>query len=157
MKGKGGSRMREEKVDAWKLHGEGQYLCILTNGTVKEGNRLVMGKGIALEAKEKFFNLPNELGKLVKNQGNRVYNMFDYRIISFPVKHAWWCEADIKLIEKSAKELKVLLSLFKKKGEAYKVVLPRPGCGLGRLSWEEVKKVILPILGECENLTVVTN
>lgn len=65
-------------------------------------------------------------------------------LISFPVKHKWFEAADLSLIERSAKQLMLLISCT----EFEKVLLPRPGCGNGRLQWADVKKVLEPILDE---------
>ena len=61
-------------------------------------------------------------------------------ILSFPVKHNWFNNADISLIKRSAKELLDWSEPFRS------IVLPRPGCGNGGLKWEDVKPVLEPIL-----------
>lgn len=52
--------------------------------------------------------------------------------------------ADLKIIEKSAKEL-VFLANDKKYSE---IVLPRPGCGAGELEWSSVKPILESILDD---------
>ena len=48
-------------------------------------------------------------------------------------------DADLKLIRKSAKKLKQLADMNPK----YKfVIVPRPGCGNGRLQWEQVRHIM---------------
>ena len=64
-------------------------------------------------------------------------------MITFPVKHNWWEAADLGLIERSASELLKIIEVKKIKEAVY---LPRPGCGNGRLNWEDVKKILSPIL-----------
>jgi hypothetical protein len=59
-------------------------------------------------------------------------------LITFPVKHQWFETADPRLIEKSALDLDVHVERLKLK----KVVMPRPGCGNGRLDWKDVKPII---------------
>jgi hypothetical protein len=51
--------------------------------------------------------------------------------------------ADSGLIERSARELLKIIELKRIKEAVY---LPRPGCGNGRLKWEDVKKILSPIL-----------
>jgi hypothetical protein len=47
------------------------------------------------------------------------------------------------LIERSAREL---LKIIEVKTIKEAVYLPRPGCGNGRLKWEDVKKILSPVL-----------
>jgi O-acetyl-ADP-ribose deacetylase (regulator of RNase III) len=50
----------------------------------------------------------------------------------------------LELIENSAKELKTMVQRFGLKN----VVVPRMGCGNGGLRWEDVKKIVGPILDD---------
>lgn len=151
------SLMERTRVDAWELYDRGYRICILTNGNVKKDSVLVMGGGIAAEASAKFPNLSKELGVLIKETGNRVYNLFTYNLISFPTKQNWWEKSDMALIEKSARELQSLLKVMEKGSNPPKVALPRPGCGLGGLKWKDVCQKLIPILGDCKNLEIVSN
>ena len=54
----------------------------------------------------------------------------------------WALKADIELIAQSAREI---VELAKLRGWQ-KVIIPRPGCGNGELTWAEVRAVIKPIL-----------
>ena len=118
-------------------------IVIPTNGFVKKNGEAVMGKGLAYQAKKIFPNLPLELGNLLKKRGNHIYEL-ESGLISFPVKHNWWEPADISLIEKSCQEL-VLLDFDK---DYTKVVLPRVGCGNGKLSWSVVKEILESYLSD---------
>ena len=53
-----------------------------------------------------------------------------YPIYTFPVKHHWREPADISLIVRSAMQLSELVDHYGDKT----VVIPRPGCGNGKLS-----------------------
>lgn len=126
-------------------------LCIPTNGVVTKDNRLVMGAGIAKEFKLNFENIDKYFGKLVLMNGNivnyipkNIYinNMY---IFSFPTKNHFKQDSDLKLIEKSAYELMKYITELK---DINTCVLPRPGCGCGKLEWEEVKKILSPILDD---------
>lgn len=125
-------------------------LCITTNATIKKNGAVVMGRGCALEARDKFPGMDLKLAKQIKENGNRVNFLQSYgneqiSIYSFPVKHNWWEDADLKLIEKSCFELKEV----KINNLPPKVLLPRPGCGNGKLDWEtQVKSLIESILDE---------
>lgn len=123
-------------------------IVITTNGTVKSNGELVMGRGLALQAKTKFPNLAYDLGQAVTLNGNHVQRIPKYlSLISFPVKHNWYEKADLKLIERSCFELKHIID------SDLIYVMPRPGCGNGKLSWNEVKDLvaILP-----DNVHIIT-
>jgi hypothetical protein len=140
--------MKEVKGNAWHIIDNYDALCITTNGYIKSNGECVMGRGIALEAKKRLRTLPRTLGLAIKYHGNNVHKLFPkYRntvIISFPVKHNWWEKADIKLIERSAHQLVKLTD----KQNFKRVLLPRPGCGNGKLKWDEVKLVLEPIFDD---------
>lgn len=132
-------------------------ICVTTNGVVKANGELVMGAGIALIFAKKWPSLPIELGNAVKKNGNivhvnrgwtispnRLETMPSYHIVSFPTKHHWKDKSNLELIRQSAEQLVDLTN----KQQWKKVVLPRPGCGLGQLDWETVKAVIEPILDD---------
>ena len=114
-------------------------IFITTNGTIKSDGSGVMGAGVALEAELRYPELPDILGKVVRDGGNiphRMLTTLDNEIWSFPVKHNWFEKADIFLIEESCKRVACLLE------KGYTCVLPRPGCGNGKLSWDLVKPLI---------------
>lgn len=113
-------------------------ICITTNGTVKKNGEAVLGRGCAKEAKDRFPTLPLELGNLLRTTGNQVYFLEDFALTVFPVKHNWFEEADINLIAKSCQEL---VSIADQRGWT-KVIVPRPGCGNGRLNWVDVQPIL---------------
>lgn len=128
---------------------QSRCVVITTNGTVKRGGACVMGRGIAKEAKDRYPGLDMSIGHTIITQGNHVHMIGD--LCTFPVKHMYWDRADLELIKRSAEELsKIALenpdTLF---------ILPRPGCGNGGRTWEEVCPIIEPILPD--NVHVITN
>ena len=138
--------MREAFGNLWDL-AKGKVLVLTTNGTIRKDGACVMGRGIAKEAKMKFPRLPYKLGSLIKASGNNVYDLgtfSGYRIISFPVKHNWWEQANIELIKRSARQLVKMADAF----GWQEVYLPRPGCGNGRLRWEDVRSVLASVLDD---------
>ena len=66
------------------------------------------------------------------------------KVVSFPVKHNWHETADIELIIRSCREAMCRTANYPEE----KFLLPRPGCGNGGLSWEDVKPMIEPILDD---------
>lgn len=141
--------MREAKVDLWECCAWG--ICITTNGYVKPNGQAVMGRGCALEAKQRIPGIDKMLGAVIRKFGNHVYPIGTFggtTVYSFPVKHNWWEKADIELIKRSCKELREYAY-----GDRV-IVLPRPGCGNGHLDWKEVQPVIAPLLPD--NVVVIS-
>ncbi|MBI2358625.1 MAG: ADP-ribose-binding protein [Deltaproteobacteria bacterium] len=132
--------MKEVFGDLWDFDG---IIGITTNGFVKRDRTCVMGRGCAKQAAARIPELPCKLGSRISAEGNHVFYFPEYRLITFPVKHVWWEPADLNLIQQSARELLETIEKFKIREAIY---LPRPGCGNGRLKWEDVKKILSPIL-----------
>lgn len=146
--------MREAVGDLWDFHDRGSWIVITTNGTIKPNGALVMGRGVARQARNRFLGIDILLGDVVRRRGNTPVAISQYRIITFPTKHNWWEPADIRLIKTSAKALAHLWNPNRLLGRIRKahesagwfsdIYLPRPGCGNGGLLWEDVKPVIEP-------------
>jgi len=135
--------MKESTGNLWDAKPE-FIKCITTNGIVKQNGELVMGRGVALQAMQRYPRLPYILGSYVKSSGNIVYYLKELNIISFPTKNNWKDKSDIQLIVKSCVQLNATLENINKYA-----VLPRPGCSNGGLDWErEVKPVISRILSD---------
>lgn len=146
--------MKEATGDIWKWIEDTSVdaICITTNGTIKKCGDGVMGAGIAKQAAERFPELPKILGDHIKTLGNHV-NVLQYianktdnecrcpgytYLVAFPVKHNWYENADLTLIATSCKELSDMAT----RAGWDNVVLPRPGCGNGNLSWDAVKLIL---------------
>lgn len=115
-------------------------ICITTNGTIKKDDKAVMGRGCALEIKKHYPDIDKHLGFVLKKYGNHTCRMY-YNIFTIPVKHNWFEKADIELIKRSLNELVDLVP-----PEFSEIIIPRPGCGNGGLSWNFVKEEIKDIL-----------
>lgn len=124
---------------------------ITTNGFVKNDGRAVMGRGCALEAAHRWPDLPKLLGRAILDHGNHVQLMPAssgiLNLYTFPVKHNWWETADLDLILRSAHEL---VACVQDGLEALNivVVIPRPGCGNGNLSWRDVQPILADVLDD---------
>ena len=129
--------MREVEGNLWDYPAD--WRVIPTNGFVKRNGAAVMGRGLALQATERFPGLAYVLGKELLEQGNHVHLLPEFSLVTFPVKHNWWEDASLELIERSVKELKLLFVT----GDMLSVSLPRVGCGNGRLSWDDVKPLLV--------------
>ena len=128
--------MREHKGNMWDVPADAYV--ITTNGYVRKDGAAVMGRGCALEAKNRWRGLEYQLGSKIISGGNHVYvfPMDVAFLITMPVKHNWWEKADLNLIERSVKELVAEV------GNVVTVVMPRPGCGNGQLHWEQVAPLL---------------
>lgn len=150
--------MIEARGNLWSVIAT--HRIITTNGTIKKSGECVMGRGNAYEASKMFPDLPLYLGKAIRDGGNVVRDLGRWpappnagpRLIAFPVKHNWWEPADPILIEVSVHRLLDLITLLDPHGIG-RWVMPRPGCGNGRLNWEDIKPLLKPLP---DNVTVVT-
>jgi hypothetical protein len=114
--------------------------CITTCGIVNKNGYLVMGAGIAKEAKRRFNELPYIFGERVDERGNHLHIVEKYGVASFPTKNDWKDPSDINLIAQSCREL----FHFTKKWDY--VLLPRVGCTNGGLLWKDVRPIIASYL-----------
>jgi hypothetical protein len=172
--------MREATADLWSFIGVAEHICITTNPIVNSKALAVMGRGCALEAATRWpyvremlaqhiglhGNTPHALGVVGGENGvvwrypstpleNTLQTQFfdgGSVLWSFPVKHHWQQPADLVLIMHSAKRLKAIIDLYHP--EAKLVVIPRPGCGNGRLEWPQVAEKLAPILDDDRFLVV---
>lgn len=122
--------MRQALGDLWTFPAD--HRCVTINGIVRPNGELVMGAGNALQAKQRFGGIARRLGELVKAHGLHVYHLDDIGIFAFPTKYDWKNDSDLKLIARSAVEIVYLADTLNLEN----IVLPRPGCGFGNLSWK---------------------
>jgi hypothetical protein len=132
--------MIEITGDIWHYWNQNEWVCVTTNGIVKNDGAAVMGAGVALQAAEQFPGLPRQLAWKLKTFGNHVYAFLPYRVFTFPTKHDWKDPSKVELILQSCAELRQM--------SAGKVYLPRPGCSNGGLDWNEVKPLMQAALPE---------
>lgn len=133
--------MLEAFGDIWDWHADGVWVAITTNSDIRRDGACVMGRGVALEAKTRYPQLPYQISAGLRHGGNHVQVFPEYRLITLPVKRHWYEQADIELIRQSATELAA--SSFE-----INVALVRPGCGNGGLKWDDVKPVIADVLSD---------
>lgn len=65
-------------------------ICVTTNAMTRYNGNAIMGKGVALEARNRFPFIERTLGKLLRTKGNHTHHIgfFDnYHVITFPTKH----------------------------------------------------------------------
>lgn len=125
-------------------------VCVTTNGIIKHDGTAVMGAGIAKTANIRF-NVAKKLADNLRN-GNNVYDLGEYtykdsrfHLVSFPTKNHWRDNSLPYLIKQSAKQL---LTLVNAHGFKHVYLVP-PGCGLGKLDWnEDVKPLLEPFFDD---------
>lgn len=147
--------MIEKRIDLWTAGEGADAVVITTNGTITSRGLGVMGRGCALEAAERYnarqatpgrrpVSLQRRLGRYLEAVGNHVGVLLPpppLTLVVFPVKHEWMQDADPELISRSVHELIALTDRLEWK----RVVLPRPGCGNGGLTWSQVEPLCYPL------------
>ncbi|MBI2353969.1 MAG: ADP-ribose-binding protein [Deltaproteobacteria bacterium] len=128
--------MHETTGDIWDYRDKA-IIAITTNGQVTKGGMAVMGRGVAAQSARLFPHIPATLGLLLAGKGNHCHCLGD-GIVSFPVEHSPYELPDLRLIEQSARELAALAD---ERGWSM-IVVPRPGCGGGGLSWMDVRPIL---------------
>lgn len=126
-------------------------ICCTINQVLTQDGRLVMGAGVAKILRDFDKQIEYDWGHKLKIQQNKglvsllVSNYYEmWHCIGFPTKYHWKNPSDLKLIEKSAKYLR----LFCDQMDLQKILLPKPGCSNGGLKWIDVKPVLEPVLDE---------
>lgn len=125
------------------------WLVITTNTQVKNNGEAVLGKGIALEANNRFRWLADDYGYfLTYTKGDKSDPFFDYerKLVLFPTKIHWRDDSSLDLIGKNCKILVNRIFELDLENNQTSVYLPALGCGNGNLDWNDVEKVISPIL-----------
>ncbi|RTL07642.1 hypothetical protein EKK58_00275 [Candidatus Dependentiae bacterium] len=140
--------MQIQQGNLWEYHGRGHWVCVTTNGIVNADGLLIMGRGVALEAVERFPGLRRTLGQKVRQHGNVPILCPQERVISFPTKHHWRDPSDLTLIRASTESLKLCWPIVRDIStmagvQPLPICLPKVGCGNGGLDWNTQ---VLPIL-----------
>ena len=155
--------MKEIVGNVWDMLDENSAVCILTNNTVIQNyNPMtmthyitnVMGGGIAREAADRNPGLKNLCGQAILD-GNYLLGKDDQtgaEMLRFPTKDQVQFGSDMKIIADSL----TMLEEYINKNPNKKIYLPRPGCGLGGLDWEDVKELCEHYLSKFDNIYIVS-
>ena len=136
--------MKEVTGDLWTIKADARV--IPTNGTVRRDGAAVMGRGVALQAKQRHSKIEFSLGILLKRLGNHVHYFYHQQdFLSFPVKHQWRETAKLDLIKRSCQEL---ITHINARHWWKRIALPRVGCGNGGLDWKDVKPILEEFLDD---------
>jgi len=131
--------MLETLGDIWEQADRGAVIVITTNGSLTRYGRAVLGRGVARQASVRFPDLAGKLGRLLAEQGSHVFDLGGC-VVSFPVEETAWSQPDLRIIARSAEELRQLAD----RSGWQQVVVPRPGCGGGGLAWKDVRPLLAP-------------
>lgn len=135
----------------WSEYLDSDLFLITTNSYVRKDGELVMGRGIALEAKRRYPTLPKIAGDWIVANGFKdgyygimVDVLLDSPMGLFQVKHHYADQASLKLIETSCEMLAVWIN----EKQLARVNMNYPGIGAGRLPKSAVAPILEQHLGE---------
>jgi hypothetical protein len=138
-----------QKGNMWDIYDQTDLFLITANSTLNLHNELIMGKGIALQAREKFKGIRKIFGEEILKECEN-YGFYGVIIIPnqkiglFQTKYHWRDKSDLELIFKSTTRLigHILTSNLKW------IDLNFPGIGYGGLNREDVLGII-KVLPDC--------
>jgi hypothetical protein len=133
--------MLETVGDIWEHGDRGYIFVITTNGSLTRDGRAIFGRGVARQAALRFPGIAEKLGSMLAEQGNHVFDL-GCGIVSFPVEETAWSLPDLRIIARSAQELRLLAD----RSGWRRIIVPRPGCGGGGLAWKDVQPLLSPWL-----------
>lgn len=155
---------KEINGNVWDILDENSTLYILTNDTItviynsetlEEKVFNPMSGGIALEAAIRNRNLPIIMAECIRN--NSYYLGKDLfsgaELMRFPTMHNIGEYADLLLVKSNLYRVKE----YCLSNPERKVYLPRPGCGIGDLDWEdEVKPLCEEIFKDIDTIYIAS-
>lgn len=135
--------MKLAQGDMWSVFAKADLFLVTTNSVLNRHGALVMGAGIARQARDRFAGLDQAFGKAVALTGPRYGVLFpnawpEDKLGAFQTKRHWQDKAEMQLIQLASHKLQVWCGLY----PTCRVHLNMPGVGHGGLSREQV----LPLL-----------
>lgn len=143
--------MREIHGSLWDYWQKGSIVVVTTNCMTDLKGNAIMGAGVALQAAERFPDLPKIYGRHLR-EGYKVMSVPQYRLFLLPTKDDWKQSSKLELIEEGLHALVLWAEAFTP--QPY-VVLPKIGCGLGLLDWETQVKPIMDRILVGNNYAVI--
>jgi hypothetical protein len=141
--------MTHETGNMWSAHpangGGADLFCITTNSFIRNDGSLVMGAGIARQARDKMPGLAQNAGDKIKEACRHLgeYGTLlpdtSSCLALFQVKTHWKNKADTQLIAQSAADLSSHLQDY---GPDYEVHVNYPGIGNGGLDRGDVAPIV---------------
>jgi hypothetical protein len=140
--------MRLITGDLWSEIGRANLILVTTNAVVTRSGRLVMGRGAAREARDRFPGFDADLGAAILGSPSPygvAVAQRDYHPVTwlgaFQVKHHWKDRAQPDLIAFSVERLATITNRYAR------IAMNFPGIGNGGLQPE----VVLPLLQKLPN------
>lgn len=139
----------------------GNLLDAKTDALVNTVNTVgVMGKGIALQFKERFptnFKIYAaeckanrvQIGKMLVVKENSMYG--EKLIINFPTKTEWFKKSQYNYIEEGLKDLRKVIEIYQIKS----IAIPPLGSGNGGLKWDNVKQLLNKYLEDLKDIDIM--
>lgn len=130
--------MKEQPGNLWDWVGK-RWIVIPINVTVTAGGNLVMGAGVAGQAKKRWPTLARSWGAEMQKQllrpGPILLIHDEYKLIGLPTKVHFTERSNLNLILAGVDAMVE----WARKNNNPEVVLPKLGCGLGGLDWADVR------------------
>lgn len=149
--------MKTVSGNIWDYYiaGDKNFVCITTNGILNKHGKLVMGAGLALQAKKRIKDIDTKFGMHVLKNGNVPCFLIEHGVISFPTKDHWINKSDISLIKNSCEYINTKLKGFRDKKIIEKIFIPKVGCENGKLDWNIVKPILEFYFGNDDRFVLV--
>lgn len=102
-----------------------------------------MGKGIAVQFKEKFPRMYQQYKKLCQTGAFTLGEVFMYDygegfVFNLGTQKSWITQAEISAVDTAIDKMLQLA----RENQVEQIALPKIGAGLGKLDWESVKQII---------------
>lgn len=160
--------MKELKEDLFEciFDSEVDAICITTNGNYSRNGVAIMGGGCAGEAARRWPEMPIRLGKMLRSFMSNIpfvigavdedaealeltkelvdSRQFKCLVFSFPTINNLIDGSNLELIKQSA----TIMMDYANQYGLKKIILGRPGVGIGGLKWNDVKPEIESILDD---------
>jgi len=118
-------------------------VVVTINTCHKKNGDAVMGAGIAKEAAILFPTLPSLLGKCLRDSPNKhVWYWVENNLFLLVTKLDWRYPSNMNLLRTSLTAMSNIIL----PNDNLNILMPKIGCGLGGLNWNEVKPLIYCIL-----------
>ena len=136
--------MFETVGDIWEYGATG-IIAITTNGSLTRDGRAVFGRGVAKQASLRYPGIAEKLGSLLAEKGNHAYYLGD-GIVTFPVEETPWSLPDLRIIARSAQELRLLADRWGGKKLSYPAPVAAEAALHGRMSNRFLNPGLMPVL-----------
>ena len=134
--------MQLVQANIWDYAHNLDYLCITTNSILDKNKHLVMGKGIALQARNHLPDLAKDFGQQIseRNLNGGVYGLLvsHNKYIAFQTKIHWKDVSPLDVVEKSCDMLDRLARKYPEKSFG----LPYPAINNGKRTVAEIQPML---------------